>query len=349
MIDLAERFATYVGDCSSILPTLPAESVDCVVTSPPYWQLRDYGVNGQLGLEATPDEHVSAMIKVFDEVKRVLKKTGTCFVNYGDSYSTGKKWGKTKDLCLIPERFAIAMQNSGWWVRSEIIWAKPNPMPESVTDRPASAHEKIFLFTKSPTYFYDADIVRQKLAGSSIQRLSQDIDHQTGSSRANGGNKKNGNMKAVAVSGKYHVKRQRGQVPGNRVHAGLARLDQMTKAEQCANGRNLRDYEPVPMPVWNIATVPFTGEHFATFPPELAERCILAGSPKNGVVMDPFAGSGTTGLVALRRGRKAVLIEINENFMDIAVRRIKSEWHVPDSQQHPDFGPLFKNIPEAAE
>lgn len=347
MIDLAERLATYVGDCSSILPTLPAESVDCVVTSPPYWQLRDYGVNGQLGLEATPDEHVSAMIKVFDEVKRVLKKTGTCFVNYGDSYATGKKWGKTKDLCLIPQRFAIAMQNAGWFVRSEIIWAKPNPMPESVTDRPASAHEKIFLFTKSPTYFYDADIVRQKLAGSSVERLTQDIEHQTGSSRANGGKKMNGNMKAVC--GKYRVKRQRGQVPGNRVQAGLARLDQMSKAEQCANGRNLRDYEPAPMPVWNIATVPFTGEHFATFPPELAERCILAGSPKNGVVMDPFSGSGTTGLVALRHSRKAVLIEINENFMDMAVRRINAEWHLPDYSQRTDFGPLFKNIPEVAE
>ena len=344
---VAERLTTYTGDCLSILPTLPAESVDCVVTSPPYWQLRDYGVSGQLGLEATPDEHVANMVKVFNEVKRVLKKTGTCFVNYGDSYSTGKKWGKTKDLCLIPQRFAIAMQNAGWWVRSEIIWAKPNPMPESVTDRPANAHEKIFLFTKSPTYFYDADIVRQKLAGSSIQRLSQDIDHQTGSSRANGGNKKNGNMKAV--SGVYRVKRQRGQVPGNRVQAGLARLDQMTKAEQCANGRNLRDYEPAPMPVWNIATVPFTGEHFATFPPELAERCILAGCPKNGVVLDPFAGSGTTGLVALRHGRKAVLIEINEKFMAIAQRRIKAEWHVSEEQPNKDFGPLFKNIQEAAE
>lgn len=347
MMDMSERLTTYIGDCMAILPTLQAESVDCVVTSPPYWQLRDYGASGQLGLEATPDEHVAKMVEVFDEVKRVLKKSGTCFVNYGDSYATGKTWGKTKDLCLIPQRFAIAMQNSGWWVRSEIIWAKPNSMPESVTDRPASAHEKIFLFTKSPTYFYDADIVRQKLAGSSVERLTQDIEHQTGSSRANGGKKMNGNMKAVC--GKYRVKRQRGQVPGNRVQAGLARLDQMSKTEQCANGRNLRDYEPAPMPVWNIATVPFTGEHFATFPPELAERCILAGSPKNGVVMDPFAGSGTTGLVALRHSRKAVLIEINQKFMDMAVRRIKAEWHMPDYSQRPDFGPLFKNIPEAAE
>ncbi|WLT09625.1 site-specific DNA-methyltransferase [Bartonella apihabitans] len=347
MIDLAERLTTYIGDCMAILPTLQAESVDCVVTSPPYWQLRDYGASGQLGLEATPDEHVAKMVKVFGEVKRILKKSGTCFVNYGDSYATGKNWGKKKDLCLIPQRFAIAMQNSGWWVRSEIIWAKPNPMPESVTDRPANAHEKIFLFTKASTYFYDAGVVRQKLAGSSVQRLSQDIEHQTGSSRANGGNKTNGNMKAV--SGVYRVKRQRGQVPGNRVQAGLARLDQMSKAEQCANGRNLRDYEPAPLPVWNIATVPFTGEHFATFPPELAERCILAGCPKNGVVLDPFSGAGTTGLVALRHGRKAVLIEINKKFMEMARRRINAEWHMPDYSQRPDFGPLFKNIPEAAE
>lgn len=325
-MELSDRLTTYTGDCLSTLPTLPAESVDCVVTSPPYWSLRDYGLHGQIGLETTPDEHVAKMITVFDEVKRVLKKSGTCWVNYGDSYSTGKNWGKKKNLCLLPERFVIAMQNAGWFVRSEIIWAKPNPMPESVTDRPAAAHEKIFLFTKAPTYFYDANIVRQRGTDRSLQGSSHNINNRI-------------------------VVRKRGKVPGNRnrVQIGLTRLDQMSRAEQCANGRNLRDYEPAPMPVWNIATVPFTGDHFATFPPELAERCILAGCPQHGVVLDPFSGSGTTGLVALRHSRKAVLIEINEKFMAMAVQRIKSEWHVPDHSRQPDYGPLFQNITEAAE
>ena len=368
MTDLSSRLTTYIGDTLQTLQTMPADSVDCIVTSPPYWGLRDYGIAGQMGLEPTLAGHIAAMVKVFDECKRVLKPSGTCWVNYGDCYATTpngrtatkvKELGKDdrtfrdkpfstiggvlkqKDLAMVPNRFAIAMQEAGWWVRSEIIWAKPNPMPESAKDRPASSHEKIFMFTKAPHYFFDAAAVRQGLAQSSVVRLAQDIEHQAGSIRANGGKKANGSMKAVV--------HKRGQVPGNTVHYGLqSKWDKMTKRVQCGNGRNLRNYEPAPIKVWNIATRPFRDAHFATFPPELAERCILAGCPKNGVVLDPFGGAGTTALVALRHNRRAILIELNPDYMDIAKKRIADDWHVPAHILPQDFGPLFAK-PEAAE
>lgn len=335
-----------VSDCTEALRKMDAESVDCVVTSPPYWGLRDYGVEGQLGLEPTLAEHLAAMVAVFEEMKRVLKPTGTCWVNYGDCYATSingrsaadtKALGtddrtfrdkpfstvqgvmKPKDLCMVPNRFAIAMQDAGWWVRSEIIWAKPNPMPESIKDRPATSHEKIWLFTKAPRYFYDADAVRQSQAPASIQRLSQDVDSQTGSARANGGQKTNGNMKAVG----QRPDKQRGH---GRRHAGFnERWDAMPKDEQQANGRNLRNYEPAPSEVWPIATMPFSEAHFATFPPELAKRCIEAGCPAGGTVLDPFGGAGTTGLVADRLQRNAILIELNPKYAEIARRRIAQD------------------------
>ncbi|WP_418459911.1 DNA-methyltransferase [Brucella intermedia] len=359
------RVTIIVDDCFAALSRLPDDSVDCIVTSPPYWGLRDYGVDGQIGLEPTLAEHLGAMMRVFSEVRRVLKPTGTCWVNYGDCYATTpngrsaadvKAIGnddrtfrdkpfstiqgvlKHKDLCMVPNRFAIALQEAGWWIRSEIIWAKPNPMPESIRDRPATSHEKIFLITKSPRYFYDKESVRQNIAASSVSRLSQDVENQIGSSRANGGRKTNGNMKAV------------GRVRGHkREHVGFRdNWDHMTKEEQGANGRNLRNYEPAPVDVWNIATQPFSDAHFATFPPELAERCILAGCPKGGVVLDPFGGAGTTGLVAARHGRNAVLIELNPEYAEISKRRIEREWRVmPSSSGSADFGPLFSS--EAAE
>jgi DNA modification methylase len=334
-----------VSDCMEALRGMGSETVDCVVTSPPYWGLRDYGVDGQIGLEPTLGEHLDVMVSVFEEVKRVLKPTGTCWVNYGDCYATSvngrsaadtKAAGsddrtfrdkpfstvqgvmKAKDLCMVPNRFAIAMQEAGWWVRSEIIWAKPNPMPESIKDRPATSHEKIWMFTKSPRYFYDAEAVRQRMEDSSVARLSQDIASQTGSSRANGGKKTNGKMKAVGK-----VDKQRGH---SRRHDGFNdRWDQMTKAEQQANGRNLRNYEPAPMEVWNIATMPFKEAHFATFPPELAKRCIEAGCPTGGTVLDPFGGAGTTGLVADRLQRNAILIELNSEYAEIARQRMAKD------------------------
>ncbi|MEJ8308576.1 DNA-methyltransferase [Agrobacterium larrymoorei] len=370
------RCLVHVGDCIEVMRSMPANSVDCVVTSPPYWGLRDYGVEGQIGLEPTLAEHLQVMVAVFEEVRRILKPTGTCWVNYGDCYATTpngrsaadtKATGnddrtfrdkpfstiqgvlKAKDLCMVPNRFAIALQEAGWWVRSEIIWAKPNPMPESIRDRPATSHEKIFMLTKSPRYFYDKDAVRQNMAASSVSRLSQDIENQTGSTRANGGRKTNGNMKAVGGTGvgwRYQEdgsREKRVKKRGHeREHEGFRdKWDDMTKAEQQANGRNLRNYEPAPIEAWNIATQPFSDAHFATFPPELAERCIMAGCPKGGTVLDPFGGAGTTALVALRHGRSAQLIELNPEYADITCRRIEKEWKVQRQPKQVDHGPLF--------
>lgn len=370
------------GDVFARLKDLPDDSIDCVVTSPPYWGLRDYGVDGQIGMEPTLGEHLAVMVNVFAEIHRVLKPSGTVWLNYGDCYAAapngrkaadivnddrafrdkpfstigaiydpdypartiGKKGSKhmkdnsvqkagrvtsggilkPKDLCMIPNRLAIALQEWGWWVRSEIIWGKPNPMPESVTDRPATAHEKIWMLTKSARYFYDAGAVRQNAAPASVARWNQDIENQTGSERANGGAKTNGNMKAVGGRGKD---KQRGH---SRRHAGFnERWDGMTKTEQQAGGRHLKNYESAPDPasveVWEIATAAFKEAHFATFPPALAERCILAGCPVGGTVLDPFGGAGTVGLVADRLERDAILIELNPEYVGITEKRLKKD------------------------
>lgn len=371
-----------IGDVREQLRTLPDDSVDCVVTSPPYWGLRDYGVKGQIGLEPTLGEHLEVMVSVFAEVYRVLKPTGTCFVNYGDcyaahpngrsaadtkaaggddrtfrdkpfstvgpvydsSYKPGANrnrarnterhkspdavapsgrvvaggYMKPKDLCMVPNRFAIAMQEWGWWVRSEIIWAKPNPMPESVRDRPATAHEKIWMFTKAGKYTYDAGAVRREPSESSVKRWQQDIENQKGSDRAKGGTKSNGSMKAVGGPKKD---KQRGH---SRRHAGFNdRWDQMTLAEQRANGRHLKNYEPARFEVWEMSTASFKADHFATFPEELARRCIAAGCPMGGTVLDPFGGAGTTALAAKNLGRKATLIELNPEYAELAATRLR--------------------------
>lgn len=354
-----------LGDCTEQLRKMESESVDCVVTSPPYWGLRDYGVEGQLGLEPTLAEHLEAMVAVFEEVKRVLKPTGVCFVNYGDCYATSPngrsaadtkalsddnrtfrdkpfstvgpvskskriergsgRWGggnnpaqgfmKPKDLCMVPNRFAIAMQDAGWWVRSEIIWAKPNPMPESVTDRPATAHEKIWMFTKAPRYDWDADAVRVEAKYSGLK--GQDATGFKNPQSFNGKHR-DGYRSSTPKTDK-----QRGH---SRRHAGFnERWDSMSRQEQQSNGRNLRNYEPAPVDVWEIATRPFAEAHFATFPPELAKRCIEAGCPEGGVVLDPFGGAGTTGLVADRLQRHAILIELNPEYAEIASKRIEGD------------------------
>ncbi|MGI9463613.1 MAG: DNA-methyltransferase [Aestuariivirgaceae bacterium] len=376
------------GDVRDMLKTLPAESVHCVVTSPPYWGLRDYGtaswdggdpecnhkadlqkerpelVNGvsswgprdgrptkecphcgakridrQIGMEPTMGEHIETMVGVFREVRRVLRKDGTCWLNYGDCYATApngrsaadtKATGnddrtfrdkpfstvggtlKPKDLCMIPNRLAIALQDDGWWVRSEIIWSKPNPMPESVTDRPATAHEKVWLLTKSARYYYDAEAVRRPMAAASVDRLSQDVGSQEGSHRAHAGGKTNGTMKAVGRK----TDKQRGH---SRRHAGFNdRWDAMPREEQQANGANLRN-------VWTIPTKGYSEAHFATFPPALVEPCIKAGCPADGTVLDPFGGSGTTGMVADRLGRNAILIELNPEYADLIRKRIHDD------------------------
>lgn len=328
------------GDCRDVLKTLPDESVQCVVTSPPYWGLRDYGVDNQIGLEKTPQEYVATMVQVFREVRRVLKQDGTCWLNLGDSYArqagddstkstdSGMKTGRTgksellfkdgnnvppaglkpKDLVGIPWRVAFALQDDGWWLRSDIIWSKPNPMPESVTDRPTRAHEYIFLLTKSPKYFYDADAIREPASEATIARLNQDIDSQDGSERANGGEKTNGAMKAVIRL----TDKQRGH---SRRHSGFNdRWDKMTVDEQRALGANKRS-------VWTVAPANYKDAHFATFPPALISPCILAGSRAGDTVLDPFGGSGTTGQVALGCGRKAILIELNPEYHKMIEKR----------------------------
>ena len=305
------------GDCKEKLKELPNESVDCIVTSPPYWGLRDYGVDNQLGTEKKITDYVNNLADVFDECKRVLKKTGTAWLNIGDSYATNgiyigtylkkhpqhkdlhtdnstrypqKLKGyrnkeeniKAKDLCLIPFRVALELQQRGWYVRSDIIWAKPNPMPESVRDRPTKSHEHIFLLSKSKNYYYDIDAIREPLAQSSIPRLNQDIKNQKGTTRANGGKKTNGNFKAVG-----NIKK----------------------------GRNKRD-------VWKITTKPYKEAHFATFPKDLIEPCIKAGCPEDGVVLDPFAGSGTVGEVAKELQKDFILIELNPEYIKLIEDRL---------------------------
>ena len=314
------------GDVFDKLKTLDNNSIDCVVTSPPYWGLRDYGVAGQLGLEPTYQEHIKNIVELFRAMKPKLKDSATIWLNYGDSYAATvngtkvkdmkknlqknriKNKGKTngvyddrgfidkpfstiqgslkpKDLVMIPNRIAIALQDDGWWIRSEIIWHKPNPMPESIKDRPTSAHEKIWLITKSRKYYYDSDAIREPLASTSLTRLNQpNLNNQKGSNRGNGGMKLNGNMKAV---GNIETK----------------------------NKRN----------VWTITTKPCKEAHFATFPKDLIEPCIKAGCPVGGVVLDPFGGSGTTGIVAKQLNRTAILIELNPDYMEIAKKRIDKE------------------------
>jgi DNA modification methylase len=341
-----------IGDVRARLAEIADESVHCVVTSPPYWGLRDYGVAGQLGLERTLGEHLEIMVgEVFAEVWRVLRKDGTCWVNYGDCYATtpnGRSAAATKaagnddrtfrdkpfstvgpiyvsdprnkdrrgnhstlkgapppdtpgrvaaggtlkpkDLCMIPNRFAIAMQDWGWWVRSEIIWHKPNPMPESIKDRPGSSHEKLFLFTKSERYSYDADAVRQPYNEASLGRYDTPMQ----------GTDRNG-----------------GQIGGARQPNGEW-SPQNLKMEPNPLGRNLRN-------VWTISTAAFSEAHFATFPPEIPETCIKAGCPEGGTVLDPFFGAGTTGLVADRLKRNCIGIELNPEYAEIARRRIERD------------------------
>lgn len=334
-----------IGDVRDRLKGLEPDSVDCVVTSPPYWGLRDYGVDGQIGLEPTLGEHLAVMVEVFEEVRRVLKPTGTLWLNYGDCYATSpngrsaadtKAAGKDdrtfrdkpfstiqgalkpKDLCMVPNRLAIALQEAGWWVRSEIIWAKPNPMPESIKDRPATAHEKIFLLSKAGKYFFDPEAVKQPVSPNTNARVSQDLARQEGSHRANGGGKTNGPMRAVVAGSTRKLAAENQSMIGQKASREAALSLQVSS-------RNLRNYEPAPVQAWQIATAAFSDAHFATFPPELAERCLKAGCPVGGRVLDPFGGAGTTGLVADRMGLDCTLIELNPEYAEIARKRIAAD------------------------
>ncbi len=298
------------GDCRDILRTLPEESVHCVVTSPPYFGLRDYGVAGQIGLEPSPEAFVDELVAVFRDVHRVLRSDGTLWLNLGDSYANDGKWGghtggkhvkalhcspigrnkrytglKPKDLIGIPWLVAFALRADGWWLRQDIIWSKPNPMPESVTDRCTKAHEYLFLLSKSERYHYDADAIAEPAKPEHFGRYKYEF---TGS--------KEGQDAAMPNGYTIHPKGSR----------------------DFKETRNRRS-------VWEITTQGFPEAHFDTFPPALIEPCILAGCPEGGTVLDLFGGAGTTGLVADRIKRNAILIELNPDYADMAERRIKQD------------------------
>lgn len=325
------------GNCIDKIKELEDNSIDCVVSSPPYFGLRDYGVDGQFGLEKTYHDYLANTVKVFETFKTKLKDTATIWWNVGDSYSSGKRTSTTnqslrgdknygvtrtpvqngikeKDLLMIPNRVAIALQDAGWYIRSEIIWHKPNPMPESVRDRPTSCHEKIWLITKNKKYYYDHESIKEPITDTTAIRLLQkNIENQKGSLRGNGGMKSNGNMKAMGR--KKFDKNMGGSGTSFVDHSGYKKADGTYMINPTRNKRN----------VWTITTKPFKDAHFATFPKDLIEPCIKAGCPEGGVVLDPFGGSGTTGIVASLNNRNAILIELNQNYIDIANKRIDKE------------------------
>jgi DNA modification methylase len=301
---MTEFVHIITGDAFESLRGLEAGSVQCCVTSPPYWGLRDYGVVGQLGLESTPEEYVSRLVGVFRELRRVLADDGTLWLNLGDSYAANRSYQvsdskhrthsfgdsnaqrcppglKPKDLVGIPWRVAFALQADGWYLRSDIIWAKPNAMPESVTDRPTKAHEYLFLLAKSKRYYYDAKAIAE-----------------AGTGRAPGNKGPHKYAAAYAAGDERH--RTAGGL--ERIRAGYARRSRRT--------------------VWTFPAQPYPGAHFATFPEALVEPCILAGSREGDTVLDPFCGSGTVGVVTLRHGRCFLGIELNPEYVVMAEQRI---------------------------
>lgn len=288
------------GDAKDVLTNLETGSVDCVVTSPPYFGLRDYGVDDQLGSEETPAQYVARLVEVFAAARRVLADDATVWVNLGDTYSGGARTsydttsGKTsgrglsdvrpltglpgKNLLGIPWRFALAMQDDGWVLRNDIIWHKPNAMPSSVTDRLSTKHEHVFLFSKQQKYWFDLDAIREPHTPESLARA--------------------GRARLTADRSQDGVGSPQTFDPAQSVHP---------------HGKNPGD-------IWNIPTQPFPGAHFATFPVALPERCIRAGCRPAGVVLDPFSGSGTTGLAASRLGRRYVGIDLNAEYLDLSLR-----------------------------
>jgi DNA modification methylase len=303
------------GDCRDVLATLPANSINCCVTSPPYFGLRDYGVAGQIGLEDTVDEFVQQMVAVFQDVRRVLTDDGTLWLNLGDSYCSKSTCSlKPKDLIGIPWRVALALQADGWYLRSDIIWSKPNPMPESVTDRPTRSHEYIFLLSKSQRYYYDADAIKEQRVQDEDANgfrggayTNSEIDNATMGKRKTRGN--------LIASNRARDTNPNAVGPNSRPHS-LGKFE--ADNERFYGTRNKRD-------VWTVSTKPFTGAHFATFPPDLIEPCILAGCPAGGTVLDPFGGAGTTGLVASRLQREALLIELNHAYAKLAHQRLSDD------------------------
>lgn len=305
------------GDALETLKNFPNESINCCITSPPYYGLRDYHKKEQIGREKTVEEYLERLVAVFREVRRILKKDGTCFVVIGDSYAgtsskkeqrdpkypngrngqdlsiTQKVAGyKSKDLMGIPWRLALALREDGWYLRSDIIWHKENAMPEACRDRPTRSYEHVFLLSKSPKYYYDYEQMSEPMKGVSKKRYARGRKSDNKYLKENSGAK----LQKINEARKY------GEYKGDNI----------------PQFRNKRD-------IWTINTVSFRGNHYAVFPPKLAEICMIAGCPKDGIILDPFIGSGTVGFVALMQDRNYIGIELNEEYVNLARKRIKTE------------------------
>ena len=366
----------YNGDCRAVLRQLPACSVNCCVTSPPYWGLRDYGHDGQIGLETTPNEYVAELVAVFREVRRVLRDDGTLWLNLGDSYARAPEKGgsgtpngrntiemgygaaqaskvgssdglvgrgerpgsraigdglKPKDLVGIPWRVAFALQADGWYLRQDIIWAKPNPMPESVTDRCTKSHEYLFLLAKSERYHCDMQAIAEPV--TNFNETGANALRGQGHMRDGDGpaNREGRDMKAVGKKSGNKAKtwgnnetEDRGDGDGDvETHRGIPWEGTM---------RNKRS-------VWTVTTRPYAGAHFATFPPALIEPCIRAGCPEGGTVLDPFLGSGTTAEVGQRLGCRVVGIELTEEYAELAASRFRQSvlFHAGEHSSYPQL------------
>lgn len=308
-----------LGDSKEILKGMESDSVDCCITSPPYFGLRDYGVDGQVGLEGTPELYVEKLVELFREVRRVLKPEGVCWLNLGDSYASykdgkavpdttrGESMGtavakgdaknrmsstfagtgiKNKDLIGIPWMVAFALRTDGWYLRQEVIWSKPNPMPESVKDRCTKAHEQVFLLTKSPRYYFNADAIRTPHKEYIVPKNPKVLE---------------GRAKAQEGTGSFELNAGRGRA--------------YYRAKYNPLGANKRT-------VWTVGAKAFRGAHFATFPEALIEPMVLSGCPEGGVILDPFFGAGTTGMVATKNRREYIGIELNPEYIEIARERL---------------------------
>ena len=336
----------HVGDCLEVMRTLEAGSVQTCITSPPYYGLRDYGVPGQHGLEVTPEAFVATMVDVFREVRRVLRDDGTLWVNLGDSYAgaggqsvqsgplfkgksrqrenvcmSARAAGaglKPKDLIGIPWRLAFALQADGWLLRQDIIWHKPNPMPESVRDRCTKAHEYLFLLSKSERYYFDAEAIKERaICGNEIRYAGDTPGLHSGESHAGSGKSTRRFAKGVAGWGTGRNNAIEHNVEGRRTHAQAVKEQRVEVEVDGPVMRNKRS-------VWTVPTRPFREAHFATFPEALIEPCVLASARPGVVVLDPDMGAGTTAVVATRMGRQYVGAELNPEYARIAEARIRA-------------------------
>jgi len=324
----AETNTIHCGDSLEVLKTLPDNSVNCCITSPPYYALRDYGEKQQIGRETTPEEYIDRLVSVFHEVKRVLVHDGTLWLNIADTYcGTGSKGSytdpkypkgrngqsvslankvqgcKPKDLIGIPWLAALALRADGWYLRSSIIWQKGNTMPESCKDRPSRCYEYVFLLTKSKKYYYNWAAIAEPIAATTAARMK--------------GQRGEHHKYAAGIPGQGKVQR-----------INAPRRKGTYTDEMISPVRNKRN-------VWQINTVPYKGGHFAAYPPKLVETCLLAGCPENGIVLDPFFGSGTTGKVAKDLNRRYIGIELNPEYCKLAMQRIGGEKHEQGSSESP--------------